>query len=87
MHVFNDVHNLNLQFVEARWALLSWRVYDAALLALALVHGLNGLTTITNDYVLSPRLNKAAKAAILVVGGFLIVLGTATIIGGVQMPS
>jgi succinate dehydrogenase / fumarate reductase membrane anchor subunit len=87
MHVFNGVHNLSLGFVQARWALLGWRVYDALLLALALVHGLNGLRIVVNDYVLPPVLNKAVKLLMLAVGIVLIVVGTITIIGGVGIPS
>ena len=86
-HVINDVHDLSLGFVAARWASLRWRVYDAFLLGLALIHGLNGLRVVVDDYVHRPRLKKAFLWAIVIVGTALIIIGTVTIIGGVSMSS
>lgn len=86
-HVINDVHDLSLTFVATRWASLGWRVYDALLLSLALIHGLNGLRVVADDYVRRPRLNKAVRWAIVVAGTILILIGTITIIGGVRMTS
>src|SRR5512135_3241838 len=60
-HVINDVHDLSLGFVAARWGSLGWRVYDAALLALALIHGLKGLRVVVDDYVHRPAANKALR--------------------------
>ncbi len=50
MHVFNSVHNIDYNFVAARYERLFWRVYDMAMLWLALIHGMNGLRTIVDDY-------------------------------------
>ncbi len=36
------VHNININYVQVRWSLVAWRVYDAALLAFAFAHGMNG---------------------------------------------
>ncbi len=83
-HVINDVHDLSLSFVAARWSGLGWRVYDALLLALALVHGLNGLRVVVDDYVHRPALNRAFRWAIVIVGGALIIVGSWTLIGGVS---
>jgi succinate dehydrogenase / fumarate reductase membrane anchor subunit len=83
-HVVNDVHNLDINFVAQRWASPGWRVYDAFLLALALIHGLNGTRIVINDYVLSPTWNKIVKILILAVGALLIVIGSAAIIGGAR---
>lgn len=84
-HVINDVHNLSIDFVAARWASLGWRVYDALLLALALVHGMNGLRVVVDDYVRRPALRNAVRWAIVVVGGALILIGSTALIGGVKM--
>jgi succinate dehydrogenase / fumarate reductase membrane anchor subunit len=85
-HIINDVHDLDLNFVAQRWASLGWRVYDALLLGLAMVHGMNGLRIVVDDYVRRPRLRNAIRWGIVVVGGVLILIGSITLIGGVRMP-
>ncbi len=85
-HVINNVHDLSLAFVAARWSSIGWRVYDALLLALALVHGLNGLRVVVDDYVHRPALNRALRWAIVIVGAALIIVGSWTLIGGVRFP-
>jgi succinate dehydrogenase / fumarate reductase membrane anchor subunit len=87
-HVVNDVHDLSLAFVAERWGSLGWRLYDAALLALALIHGLNGVRIVSDDYVRHPVLRNIVRWGILIAGAFLIIVGTWTIIGGVSpLPS
>ena len=44
-------HNLSLEYVEMRWAILGWRIYDAFLLAFAFSHGVNGLRQVLSDFV------------------------------------
>jgi succinate dehydrogenase / fumarate reductase, membrane anchor subunit len=84
-HVINDVHNLDINFVAARWSTLGWRVYDAFLLALGLIHGLNGTRIVVDDYV-HPRLwNRIVKILILLVGIGLILIGSIAIIGGARV--
>jgi succinate dehydrogenase / fumarate reductase, membrane anchor subunit len=83
-HVFNDVHNLDINFVAARWANLGWRIYDAFLLGLGLAHGLNGVRIVADDYILNPRWNLVVRWAILVVGGGLVLIGMIAIIGGTR---
>jgi succinate dehydrogenase / fumarate reductase membrane anchor subunit len=84
-HVFNDVHNLNINFVAQRWASVGWRVYDALLLGLALAHGLNGLRIVADDYVLSPTWNRVVRWVILIIGGGLVIIGMVAIIGGARV--
>jgi succinate dehydrogenase / fumarate reductase, membrane anchor subunit len=85
-HVINDVHNLDLAFVQQRWTGPGWRIYDALMLSLALVHGLNGLRIVADDYILDARRNKVARWAIVVIGAALIVVGMVAVIGGVRRP-
>lgn len=85
-HVINDVHDLSLAFVAQRWGSLFWRLYDAFLLGLGLVHGLNGFRVVADDYVHNPGLNKAVRWAIVIVGAVLTIVGVTTIIGGVRFP-
>ena len=51
MHVINNIENIDYQFVATRWATPFWRSYDWLMLFLALMHGLNGLRTILEDYL------------------------------------
>ena len=51
MHVSNDVSQTVYQFVVTRYSNPFWRVYDLLLLTLALLHGLNGLRILIDDYV------------------------------------
>lgn len=80
MHMINTVHDIDVDFVALRWASLGWRVYDVALLALALLHGLNGLRYVVDDHIHSPGLNRSVKWAMAIVGAFLLVAGSATVI-------
>lgn len=56
MHLINSVDTINFDFVAARWANPLWRLYDWLLLMLALVHGLNGVRVMVDDYVRWPAL-------------------------------
>jgi succinate dehydrogenase / fumarate reductase membrane anchor subunit len=84
-HVLNDVHNLSLEFVAARWGTLGWRIYDGLLLGLGLAHGLNGLRIVVDDYVVRPGFNRALKLLLLATGIFMAIVGTVALIGGVRM--
>ena len=53
MHVAADVSATQYDFVAARYANPFWRTYDLVMLTLALMHGLNGLRVIIDDYVQS----------------------------------
>lgn len=80
MHVTTDVSQTNYDFVAARYANPFWRVYDLTLLTLALLHGLNGLRVIVDDYVSAHfwRLFSQSVIALTVVVFWL--MGTMTII-------
>ena len=55
MHVLDDgVDRVDFGFVAARWASPFWRTWDWALLILALIHGINGLRIVVQDYVRWP---------------------------------
>ncbi len=78
-----------VEFVGERWnAILAgvaiWRVYDGLLLALAAVHGFNGLRYIVNDYARTPWVNRALNWAIFFGVVALIAVGTAALIVGVD---
>jgi len=79
-HVTTDVACTSYRLVAARYANPFWRVYDWLLLTLALLHGMNGLRIIVNDYVRS----QAWRIRIESLLGFLVLVlfmvGTVTLI-------
>lgn len=79
MHVFNSIHVIDYDFVAARYARLFWRGYDMALLWLAMIHGLNGMRTILDDY-LKGNARRMAVRALYVIGVSFLVLGTYVIV-------
>ena len=79
-HIINDVVETDAVFVGERWDNPVWRIFDWTLLALALLHGLNGLRWIIDDYVRSPAKRAAVKAVIYTVSGVLFAYGTLVIV-------
>lgn len=79
-HIINDVVDTDFAFVSARWNNPLWRVYDWVLLALGLLHGLNGLRWIIDDYVQRPARRALVKAVLYSVTGGLFLYGTLTIV-------
>ncbi|HSH61554.1 MAG TPA: succinate dehydrogenase hydrophobic membrane anchor subunit [Acidimicrobiales bacterium] len=79
-HITTDVADTGSGFVDDRWANPLWRLFDWALLALALFHGLNGLRWIVDDYVRSPRRRAATKAGLYALSLLLFAFGSLTIL-------
>lgn len=79
-HIVNDVTDTDARFVAERWDNPLWRMFDWALLVLALLHGLNGLRWIIDDYVRSPAKRAATKAVLYSVSFGLLGYGTLTIV-------
>jgi succinate dehydrogenase / fumarate reductase membrane anchor subunit len=77
MHVLGGgVERVDFKFVQVRWQSPFWRTWDWMMLSLALVHGVNGLRTVTLDYVRRPGARFAITWFFNVVGFALFVLGT-----------
>ncbi len=51
MHLINNIENIDYYFVVERWSIPFWRAYDGLLLILAMLHGVNGLRTILDDFL------------------------------------
>jgi succinate dehydrogenase / fumarate reductase, membrane anchor subunit len=79
-HIVNDVVDTDAGFVFRRWDNPLWRLFDWSLLALALLHGLNGLRWSIDDYIRSRPARAAVKAFIYTVSGVLFAYGTFTIL-------
>ena len=75
----NGVRAIDFAFVAGKWADPFWVVWDTLLLWLALIHGANGMRTITNDYARNPMLRRLILLAILAATVVLLVLGTLVI--------
>ena len=79
-HVTTDVSCTSYQLVAGRYTNPFWRLYDWLLLTLALLHGMNGLRVVIDDYVRSRgwRLALQSTLGLLTLAFFL--LGTITLI-------
>jgi succinate dehydrogenase / fumarate reductase membrane anchor subunit len=73
------VKGLDFAFVAGKLADPFWQVWDTLLLWLALIHGANGMRTITNDYAHNRRVGIILKVAILAATVVLLILGTLVI--------
>jgi succinate dehydrogenase / fumarate reductase, membrane anchor subunit len=77
MHVMEEgVERVDFNFVADRWASPFWRTWDWLMLSLSLLHGINGMRVIIQDYVRSPGARLAWNSVFVVVGFALFVLGT-----------
>jgi succinate dehydrogenase / fumarate reductase, membrane anchor subunit len=80
VHIINNVDMIDYNWVAGRWRSPAWRLYDWFLLMLALLHGLNGLRVILDDYVHHRAWRTVAMSALWVVGAALLVIGTEVIV-------
>jgi succinate dehydrogenase / fumarate reductase, membrane anchor subunit len=77
MHVLEEgVERVDFNFVAERWGSPFWRTWDWMMLTLALLHGINGVRVVVQDYVRSPGGRVAWNSVFAVVGFALFVLGT-----------
>ena len=74
------VERVDFAFVAARWDDVGWKAFDWLMLLLALLHGVNGLRVVLNDYIRSAVARTTLKAALYTVGAVLLVLGTAVVV-------
>lgn len=79
-HIVTDVVDTDAEFVARRWANPLWRLFDWVLLVLALLHGLNGLRWIIDDYVRMPARRAVTKSVLYSISFALLGYGTLTIV-------
>ena len=85
MHMVVGVDNLTFDNINERWTGpfgIWWRIFDASLLFLGLIHGYNGVRWNINDYVHNRFLNLALKGLLYLIGAILIILGCLALILG-----
>lgn len=79
MHIINNVEDVNYDFVAARYATPFWRTYDMVMLWLALIHGLNGLRAIIDDYVHTRTWRAISLSCLYFFGFVFLVIGSLVI--------
>jgi len=78
MHIYIGLENITFDTIAGRWTGSLgplWRVYDLALLAFALTHGMNGARWVVDDYIHRRGWNVGIKSVLWVVYAFLIIAG------------
>jgi succinate dehydrogenase / fumarate reductase membrane anchor subunit len=79
-HVSTDVSCTSYQLVALRYENPFWRLYDWLLLTLALLHGMNGLRVIIDDYVRSRGWRLALQSAAGLLTLIFFLLGSITLV-------
>jgi succinate dehydrogenase / fumarate reductase, membrane anchor subunit len=79
--------NLSLEYVQMRWAILGWRVYDIFLLTFAFSHGIMGLRQVLFDYIKPAKWRRVTNWVLLGFWFVITAIGAIAIIGGVRMPN
>ncbi len=80
MHVLNNIESISYQFVARRYLTPFWRTYDLVMLWLALIHGLNGVRTLVEDYVGARGWRVVSLATLYVLGFIFLALGSLVIL-------
>lgn len=75
MHIFHHVEDIDYQFAADRLANPFWRIYDLALLGLALAHGLTGVRIVLDDYVHSRGWRVVLKTVLWLTGVLFLAVG------------
>jgi len=82
--VIVGVHNINIYYVQARWQLVGWRVYDAFLLVFAFTHGMNGFRQVLMDFIKPASWRRWVSILLLVIWLAVSIVGAVAIIAGVR---
>jgi succinate dehydrogenase / fumarate reductase membrane anchor subunit len=80
MHLVNNVDVINYDFVAHRFIGPFWRTYDFILLWLAMIHGLNGVRIMIDDYLIGRGWRTLALSVLAVVGVVFLTLGSLVIV-------
>ncbi|OEU85345.1 succinate dehydrogenase [Streptomyces abyssalis] len=73
------VSKISFAFVAGRWASPFWQIWDLMMLWLAMLHGMNGMRTIINDYAERDGTRMWLKMLLYTATAFTVLLGTLVI--------
>lgn len=79
MHIINNIEVINYAFVAKRFATPFWRTYDLVMLWLAMIHGVNGIRTLVDDYISARGWRLVSLASLYVVSFIILALGSMVI--------
>jgi succinate dehydrogenase / fumarate reductase membrane anchor subunit len=79
MHVINNIEVIDYAFVARRYMTPFWRTYDLVMLWLAMLHGVNGVRTLVDDYISARGWRLVSLASLYVVGFIILALGSLVI--------
>lgn len=82
--VLVGVHAIDLDYVDMRWGMVAWRIYDAALLAFAFAHGVNGLRQVLMDYIHSEKTFRLVSWGLLAFWFVVTMAGAIALVTGVR---
>lgn len=79
MHLINNIEVVNYDFVAARYLTPFWRTYDLVMLWLAMIHGMNGIRTLVDDYISARGWRLVSLSSLYVVSFIILALGSLVI--------
>ena len=81
MHLIDGgVERVDFAFVAERWNNVGWKTFDWLMLFLGLLHGVNGLRIVIDDYVHRPGVRTAIKGTLYGLATVLMIMGTAVVV-------
>ncbi|SIO17031.1 succinate dehydrogenase / fumarate reductase membrane anchor subunit [Singulisphaera sp. GP187] len=84
VHILFNVETINYAFVADRWTKpgsgFFWRLWDLAMVVLAVIHGLNGLRQILDEYIVRPGRRVIVHTLIWTVATVLVGMGSYAIL-------
>jgi len=84
VHILFNVEVINYAFVADRWTKpgsgFFWRLWDLTMVVLAVIHGLNGLRQVLDEYVTRPGRRLALHTVIWTAAVFLVGIGSYAIL-------
>jgi succinate dehydrogenase / fumarate reductase membrane anchor subunit len=80
MHLFTPTESVNYAFVVERFSTPFWRTYDLVMLFLGVLHGMNGLRIIADDYVHSRGWRAFWMIVIYTVAFVFLVIGSQVVL-------
>lgn len=84
MHIQNNVETISYSFVVDRWTNpktgFLWRLWDLALVNLAVIHGFNGLRQVAEELVAKATTRVLIRTAIWILAAAFIAMGSYAIV-------